>query len=128
MKTILLLITMAIIFIIGAIKSYEVPNSSSTTPNSNVTVVNQQQIVKILAKGGYSPRSTTAKANMPTTLQIETNNTYDCSSSLSIPSIGYRSYLPPLGKTDIPIPAQKPGTTLQGLCSMGMYNFQINFN
>ncbi|HMP67258.1 MAG TPA: hypothetical protein PKA60_00720 [Candidatus Paceibacterota bacterium] len=94
----------------------------------NVSVVDGVQIITITAKGGYSPRTTNAKADIPTVIKMDTAGTFDCSSALAIPNLSYRSYLPPSGETLIDIPAQKSGTKLQGLCSMGMYNFAINFN
>ncbi|MBP6860161.1 MAG: hypothetical protein KBC38_01195 [Candidatus Pacebacteria bacterium] len=94
----------------------------------NVSVVDGKQIIEIGAKGGYSPRETIAKADIPTVLRVATKGTFDCSSALTIPAIGYQNSLPPSGTTDIEIPPQKPGTTLQGLCAMGMYNFSIKFN
>ncbi len=95
---------------------------------NNVTVIDGRQIITINAKGGYSPRITTAKAGMPTLIKVATNGTFDCSSALTIPSIGYRANLSPSGVTDVEVPPQKAGTRLQGLCAMGMYNFSVNFN
>ncbi len=105
--------------------------SSSTTTEAidahNVTVADGTQIVEIGVKGGYSPKVSTAKADMPTTLRMKTNGTFDCSSGVVIPSIGYRQVLPPSGETDISVPAQKAGTTLEGNCVMGMYHFTVNY-
>lgn len=84
------------------------------------------QYVTIRAQGGYSPRVTTAQANMPTKLIMETNGTYDCSASLVIRSIGYQNILPQSGQEVIDLGTPKPGK-LEGLCSMGMYGFSINF-
>lgn len=98
-------------------------------PNiNNVSIVDGKQIIEIGAKGGYSPRITTAKANMPSIIRMSTKGSFDCSSAVSIPGLGYRANLPPTGTTDIEVPPQKPGSALQGLCAMGMYNFQIKFN
>ncbi|MDP3710742.1 MAG: cupredoxin domain-containing protein [bacterium] len=95
---------------------------------NNVTIIDGKQIVDITAKGRYSPRVSLAKADVPTTLRVETNGTFDCTAGLTIPAINYRANLPPSGVTEIEIPSQKPGTTLQGLCVMGMYNFKVKFN
>jgi plastocyanin domain-containing protein len=103
-------------------------NSTSDTTASATTDSNGRQIVSIKAKGGYYPQVNTAKANTPTILKVTTNATFDCSSALVIPSLGYRKSLPPSGDTLIDIPAQAAGTKLQGLCAMGMYNFSIQFN
>ncbi len=94
---------------------------------NNVTVENGKQIVTISAKGGYLPRISEAKADMPTTLRVDTNGTFDCSASLNIPSMNYQKNLPATGVTDIEIPAQKAGSTFEGLCGMGMYRFEIAF-
>ena len=94
---------------------------------ANVSVSNGTQIVDIGVKGGYSPKVTAAKADMPTTLRLKTSGTFDCSSAIVIPSLSYRKHLPPLGETVINVPPQKSGTTLEGLCAMGMYHFTILF-
>ncbi len=95
--------------------------------SNNVSTENSKQVIEITAKGGYAPRISTAKANTPTILRVKTSSTFDCSSALRIPSIGYSKNLPPSGTTDIELPAQAAGTTLKALCSMGMYNFSVQF-
>ena len=95
---------------------------------NNVSVVDGKQIITINAKGSYSPKVTTAKAGMPTVIKMNTQGTFDCTSALIIPSLGYRNNLPPSGETLIDVPPQKPGATLEGLCAMGMYGFSVNFN
>ena len=95
---------------------------------NNVSVVDGKQIIEISAKGGYSPRVTNAQAGILTVIKMDTQSTFDCSSTVVIPSLGYRKNLPPSGETLIGVPPQKAGTKLQGLCGMGMYNFSINFN
>jgi len=95
---------------------------------NNVNIVDGKQVIEINAKGGYSPRITTAKAGIPTVIKMKTNGSFDCSSALVIPSLDYRNNLPLSGETLIDVPAQKAGTKLQGLCAMGMYNFLIEFN
>ena len=94
----------------------------------NVSEVGGKQVVEIGVKAGYSPKLTAAKGDMPTVLRMKTSGTFDCSSGVTIPSLGLRKILPSDGVTDIEIPAQKAGATLRGLCSMGMYNFQVQFN
>lgn len=109
-----------------AIVVLSIPQPSSQESSSPV-VLDGKQVIEIKAKGGYSPRSTMAKANMPTVLKVKTMGTFDCSSALTIPSIGYQKYLPASGETLIEIPPQEAGSTLQGVCAMGMYNFAVNF-
>lgn len=92
---------------------------------SNVSVVDGTQIVTIKAKGGYQPVTSTVKAGVPTVLRFETSGTFDCSSSVRIPSLNISRILPSTGTTDIAIGALQPGT-FQGTCSMGMYRFDLN--
>lgn len=114
----------AIIFL-GEKKDF---NNGSQDNINNVSIIDGKQIVEITAKGKYAPRASTAKADIPTTFRIQTNGTFDCTVALTIPAINYRKNLPPSGITEIEIPPQKAGTTLQGLCGMGMYNFTVKFN
>ncbi len=90
-------------------------------------VVDDTQVVEIKAKGGYSPRVTTAKAGIPTIIKVTTAGTFDCSAALTIPALGYSKHLPPSGITTIEVPAQQPNTVIQGICSMGMYSFAVRF-
>ena len=100
---------------------------TATPPPSNVTVVDGKQIITITSKNGYSPKVSIAKADMPTVIKMVTNGTFDCGASVSIPSLNYQKSLPATGETLIDVPAQGKGTTLNGTCSMGMYNFSIKF-
>lgn len=119
----------AVILIGGAV--YMSKNNDGALLDSsvgeNVSVVSGQQIIALTAKGGFSPAMSTAQAGVPSVLRVSTSGTFDCSSSISIPSLDYRGNLPPSGTTEIEIPAQVAGTTLNGTCSMGMYNFAIAF-
>ena len=130
MKTTAISILIAAVLIGSAIMLSGGKTSSDTASQNadNVSVVDGKQIITINAKGGYSPRVTTAKAGIPTVIKVSTNGTFDCSSALTIPSLSYRSNLSPTGVTDIDVPPQKSGAKLQGLCAMGMYNFSVNFN
>ena len=129
MKTIIISILVAIALIGGAMWLVKNNPADSLEPSvNNVSVVDGKQIIEITAKGGYFPRVTLAKANLPTIIKMATAGTFDCSSSLVIPSLGYRHNLASSGVTEIEVPAQASGAKLQGLCSMGMYNFSVNFN
>lgn len=96
-------------------------------PVSAVRVEDGTQIIHVLARGGYSPRQVIAKADMPTVLEIETKGTYDCSSALNIPKIGFQKSLPASGTTKVDIPQELARDTLDGVCAMGMYSFQVRF-
>jgi plastocyanin domain-containing protein len=82
--------------------------------------------VTINAKGGYSPKVSNAEANIKTKLIVRTSDTYDCSAALIIRSIGYQKTLSQTGQEVIDLGTPQIGT-LQGICSMGMYNFSVNF-
>ncbi len=103
------------------------PNTLQPRDGENVSVVDGRQIIEIGAKGGYAPRVTTAAAGLPTTIRVRTSGTFDCSSALVIPALNYRKNLPPSGAVEIELPPRESGYVLQGLCSMGMYNFQVRF-
>ncbi len=132
MKKIIIPATLAFIAIILAVLIFNKPvntNSKDAQITDNVTTLEDgKQMITIDAKGGYSPQNTNAKANIPTLLQIKTKFTMDCSSSLVIPSLKFRKVLPVSGGTIIEVPPQPAGTSIRGLCSMGMYSFNLNFN
>ena len=83
-------------------------------------------MISLSVKGGFSPGKTYAKAGIPTILKMETKNTFDCSSSVRIPSMDITQSLPPTGVVEIDLGTPKV-SVLKGTCSMGMYPFEINF-
>ena len=85
-----------------------------------------KQIIEIKAKGGFLPRESVAKAGITTVLRLNTNGTFDCSSSVRIPSMNISKVLPSTGTTDIDLGSPNV-TTLHGSCGMGMYPFEIKF-
>lgn len=101
-------------------------NAKQTGNIENVSIVDGKQIIEIKAKGGYTPRISLAKSNIPTILRFDTNGTFDCSSSVRIPSMNISQILPNSGSTDIDLGSPLLGT-LQGTCGMGMYPFEIKF-
>lgn len=111
-------------YLIFGNQSKEVSPEESAAGN-NVRIENGQQIIEIKARGGYLPRVSTAKAGMPTTLRVNTNGTFDCSSALRIPSLKVSKNLPANGVTDIDLGTLAAGS-ISGNCSMGMYPFEIN--
>ena len=92
----------------------------------NTTVLNGKQIIEIQARGGYQPQQSIAKAGIPTVLRFVTSGSFDCSSAIRIPSLQISKNLPSSGTTDIDIGVSKQGV-LQGMCAMGMYPFEIDF-
>lgn len=129
MKGTITSIMIALVLIGGAfIFSKDGPKTinENTDYVENVTIENGIQIIEIKAKGGYIPRTSIAKAGIPTILRFNTNGTFDCSSSVRIPSLNVSRSLPISGVTDIDLGNSKPGI-LQGSCGMGMYPFEIDF-
>lgn len=107
-----------------------ISNTRTATPNApaqSIAVEDGVQVITIAAKGGYTPERVTAKAGVPTELRITTNGTYDCSSLLVIPQLGFEKTLPATGTEKIAISAAQATGTLQGQCGMAMYTFQIVF-
>ena len=111
-------------FYIKAGNQQNISNEPAPVP---IKEENGIQVIRILARGGYSPRQIFAKAGAPVRIEMETKMTYDCSSVFVIPSLKYQKRLPPTGVTVIDVPAQSPGSSLIGLCGMGMYSFEIKF-
>lgn len=124
MKSTAISIIIAAVLIGGAVML----SDGAPPTNENVYMENEKQIVTIDAKGKYSPRSTLAKADIPTVLRMRTDGTFDCTTAFTIPALNYEKNLPPSGMTDIEVPPQKIGATLRGLCAMGMYSFQVQFH
>ncbi len=93
----------------------------------NVSMEGEKQIIEIDAKGGYFPKLTTAKAGVPTVVRLKTSGTYDCSSAVTIPSLGFRKNLDATGITEVEVPIHVAQGTLEGTCTMGMYSFSVRF-
>jgi len=126
-KETIISIIISITLIGGAL--YFVSNKSTSTGEAlqfkNVEVRDGVQYVTIIAKGGYSPHTTEIKGGIPTKLIVKTDGTYDCSASLVVRSAGFQKILQPTGEEIIDLGIPKSGEKIQGVCSMGMYNFQI---
>lgn len=139
MKEIVISVTVAVSLVLLAMFFTGTLNTGSSAPGTargagevqgdgkNVFEENGKQVIEISARGGYAPRLSVAKANVPTIIRMKTSGTFDCSSALSIPSLGIRMSLPSSGTKDIEVPPQQAGGTLLGTCAMGMYNFQVQF-
>lgn len=127
MKATIISIIAAVVLIGGAFMFTRSGSDAGQVANANnVSVVDGKQIIEITARGGYQPRKSIAKAGIPTVIRFNTKGTFDCSSSVRIPSLGISKSLPQTGSTDIEIGEGKLGT-LQGTCGMGMYPFEVEF-
>ncbi len=127
MKATIISVIVAVVLVGGTLVLTQAGSSSSDTVSaSNVSVVDGKQIIEIRAKGGYQPRKSIAKAGMPTIIRFNTSGTFDCSSSVRIPSLNISKLLPQSGVTDVDIGSGQPGI-LKGSCGMGMYPFEVEF-
>lgn len=127
MKAIIISILAAAVLIGGAFILTKSGGDVGQVANANnVSIVDGKQIIEISAKGGYQPRKSIAKAGIPTIIRFNTKGTFDCSSSVRIPSMNISKLLPQSGSVDIDIGTQEVAT-LQGSCGMGMYPFEIDF-
>lgn len=124
-------VTIALVVSIGIILLAASASNNNTAVGE--TVQNSEikdgiQYITINAKGGYLPKVSEAVAGIPTKLIVKTRGTYDCSASLVVPSIGFKKILSQTGEEIIDIGIPEAGQPLRGVCGMGMYNFQIQFN
>lgn len=128
-------IGIGIIFLGGAKENNSNNNNSNTTTTNkisgniaeNTIIKDGVQYITINAKGGYSPRVSTAKAGIPTKLIVKTNNTYDCSLALRVPTANFQKILAKTGEEIIDLGTPTAGVPARGVCGMGMYSFLINF-
>lgn len=100
-------------------------DANKVTQLQNVEIKDGVQYVTITARGGYAPRLTEVKGGIPTKLLVKTDGAYDCSASLVIRSVGFQKILQPTGEEVIDLGTPQSGEKIQGVCGMGMYNFQI---
>ena len=107
------------------ISDRSVSSGGEVAQSQNIEIREGVQYVTVTAKGGYSPRVTEIKGGLPTKLVVKTDGTYDCSASLVIRSVGFQKILQPTGEEVIDLGIPKSGDKVQGVCGMGMYNFQI---
>lgn len=93
----------------------------------NVSLRAGVQYITIDVESGYQPRYTRAQSGVPTKLIMKSSGSYGCELALVIPSIRYSDMLPPSGNTEIDVGAGEAGESLSGMCSMGMYGFEVEF-
>ncbi len=76
---------------------------------------------------GYFPTKLAAKAGVPITLNIVTDNTTSCARDFVIPELDVNRLLPRTGTVTVDIPAHVAGYKMFFTCSMGMYTGVIEF-
>ncbi len=127
MNKIFVSILFALVLIGGAfVLAQDKNNAQDVAQVDNVHIEDGVQIIEITARGGYFPRKTQAQAGIPTVIRFNTQGTFDCSSSVRIPSMNISQILPQTGTTDIDI-GSSGAQTLVGSCGMGMYPFEVEF-
>lgn len=130
-KNIIISIVISIALIGGTlylISEKPIFSDGKVAPLQQVEIRDGVQYVTITAKEGYSPRTTEIKGGLPTKLIMKTDGTYDCSVSLMVRSVGFQKILKPTGEEVIDLGTLQSGEKVQGVCGMGMYNFQIKVN
>ena len=115
------------IFIFSSCKDVSANSIKSEEPDTLVSS-GEQQIIEIIASGGYSPRTINAKAGVPTILRMKSDGAFGCERAFWIPQLNIARLLPQNGNTEFDLGIQEKGTKLIGVCSMGMYYFEIFFN
>ncbi len=93
--------------------------------SQNIEIRDGVQYVTVFAKDGYTPRVSQIQGGIPTKLIVKTDNTFDCSASLVVRSVGFEKILSSTGEEVIDLGVPKSGGKILGVCSMGMFNFQI---
>jgi hypothetical protein len=110
--------------------------TTTETSKSGTETTSQgaKQIIEVIANsGGYSPGKIDAKAGVPTTLVMKSEGAYGCERSFNVldpvaKKVLQSKILPENGETEFDLGTQAAGIKLIGVCSMGMYYFQITFN
>ncbi len=125
-KTVLSIITVGLVIALGII--FSSGSAGEIADGKNVEVKDGVQYITVNARGGYWPKVSNAKAGIPTKLVVKTEGTFDCSASLVIRSINYQKILDQNSEEIIDLGVPEVGQKTQGVCSMGMYNFVINFS
>ena len=102
--------------------------ASPTEANPNLADTEGSTIIINVENYGYNPPEIHAKAGVPVTLKLITEDVRSCSRAFIIPSLNVQKMLDQTGEATIQIPAQKSGTKINYSCSMGMYGGRIIFD
>ena len=112
-------------------------STETTAPaetTSQTTKPQTLQAIEVTAKGGgYSPRKIEAKAGVPTILIMTSEGAFGCERAFNIVDANAKKVLlskvlPENGQTKFDLGTQANGTELYGVCSIGMYYFQMSFS
>lgn len=119
----------ALLVFLSSSKPNSNPNTYQQTQNLPAPqIVDGKQIAEITANfNGYQPAVLELKAGLPTTLKVTSVNNFGCGSALRVPKLGISANLPINGVNEIDLGTQSSGTTLDVMCSMGMYRMKLKF-
>jgi len=91
----------------------------------NGAILGDKQVIRITQKAdGYFPNQLTVKRGRPVKLIIDSENSYTCASSFTMPKIGIQKILEP-GENVFEFVPEKSGP-IPFSCSMGMFRGTIN--
>ena len=102
--------------------------ASPTEAKPNLADTEGSTIIINVENYGYNPPEIHAKAGVPVTLKLITEDVRSCSRAFIIPSLNVQKMLDQTGEATIQIPTQKSGTKINYSCSMGMYGGRIIFD
>jgi len=92
---------------------------------TNTTAKQEAQVIRIVQDAsGYTPKQLTVKKGQPVKLIIDSQDSYTCATSFTMPKAGIRKTLKP-GENVLEFTPGEAGT-LPFSCSMGMYRGVIN--
>jgi plastocyanin domain-containing protein len=103
------------------------PASSNTVAATSAITDGHQSVQINATSDGYSPSTTHARAGIPTTLRIHSDDAQGCIRSFTVPDLNVQQILPASGDTEIELGNLQPGT-LAYACGMGMYTGTITIN
>ena len=102
------------------------PDQPATTAAPTITDGHQTVLITATSDG-YSPSTTHARAGVPTTLLIRSNDAQGCVRAFTVPDLGIQKILPTSGESRIDVGTLQAGT-LAYACGMGMYTGTITAN
>jgi sulfite exporter TauE/SafE len=110
----------------GPASNVSVPAGTDPLPAAPAASGAQRVVINV-ENSGYSPDLISLPAGQPIELHLVTNQTRSCSRAFVIPDLGVQELLPETGDVVVNLPAQKAGTTVPFMCSMGMYTGAFQF-
>jgi plastocyanin domain-containing protein len=96
------------------------PSAQPAASFSNVVTIQVEN-------SGYSPNRLLLPAGQEVDVHLVTKDVHSCSLAFVIPDLGYMELLPDTGEVVVTIPPQTAGTSMQFMCSMGMYSGILQF-